>query len=221
MKHTGFFVTGTDTEIGKTWVTTALMRAAIRAGLRVCGMKPVAAGTVPTPQGEMNEDVRQLAQLTNVSVAQHWLNPYCFAEPISPHLAARRAGITVSLEFITEAYRHLQTAADLVLVEGAGGWYAPVSESATMADLAQQLSLPVILVVGMRLGCLNHARLSVEAIVASGLPLAGWIANEVTPGMAAFEDNLATLQSTLPAPLLMTLHYGQTDAEWPALLDTL
>lgn len=220
MTARGFFITGTDTEIGKTWVTTTLMRGAATAGIRICGMKPVAAGTTPTADGLVNDDVRQLTRLGTVAVAADDLNPYCFNDAISPHLAARRAGVTISLDRISEAFTRLSEAAEVVLVEGAGGWYAPINDTATMADLAQQLSLPVVLVVGMRLGCLNHARLTEEAILSRGLRLSGWVANEVVPDMEAFADNLATLQASLRTPLLMTLRYGQSDHPWPLLLET-
>ncbi|HEY9103621.1 dethiobiotin synthase [Chitinimonas sp.] len=209
---TAYFITGTDTEVGKTYATVALLRAAVACGHRAVGMKPLASGCVRNADGGLdNEDVLAHAAAGNVTVARELANPYAFLPPISPHLAAREAGVTVEFARIQQSYEQLSTLADLVLVEGAGGWLAPVDEQRSMADLAQFLGLPVVLVVGMRLGCLNHALLTVEAIKARGIRLAGWLANCIDPQMRAREDNLAYLAQHIAAPLLGVIPYSGAD----------
>lgn len=204
----GYFITGTDTEVGKTVATCALLRALARSGQRVVGMKPVASGCVRNAQGELdNEDVLAHAAASNVQAARALTNPYAFEPPISPHLAAAEAGVRLDIDLLATRYQALAATADIVLVEGAGGWLAPLDEQHSMADLAGRLGLPVILVVGMRLGCLNHALLTARAIMASGLPLAGWVANCVDPAMRAREANLAYLDSHIPAPRLGVIPY--------------
>ncbi|MBB5192780.1 dethiobiotin synthetase [Silvimonas terrae] len=203
----GFFVTGTDTEVGKTVATCQLLRAFAAHGLKTVGMKPVASGCEwragQNGQQEVwNADVAGHAAASSLKADPALVNPYHFMPPIAPHLAAREVGVTVSLTHIAACHAQLQQQADVVLVEGAGGWLAPLNDQAFMADLAVTLGLPVILVVGMRLGCINHALLTAQAIRARGLILAGWVANRVDPAMARYEDNLATLQSTLNAPLI-------------------
>ena len=170
----GLFVTGTDTGVGKTRVAVALIHALRARGLRVAAMKPVSAGSAP---GELNEDVTALLQAANVDADVSDVNPYAFAEPIAPHIAAQQAGVRIELEVIAAAYSRLAAAADVVVVEGAGGWRVPLNERDDMADLAQRLGLPVVLVVGLRLGCLNHALLTAESIAQRQLPWAGWVAN--------------------------------------------
>lgn len=202
MSGRAFFVTGTDTEVGKTLVTTLLMAALRGRGKQVLGMKPVAAGCEETPEGWRNEDVEALRDAASFPVERDVMNPYRFFPPISPHLAAAQAGVAIDLDLIAANLERLRRRADFVLVEGAGGWYAPLGPNTTMADLAHALDLPVILVVGLRLGCLNHALLSAEAINRRGLTLAGWVANAVAPEMACREENLATLRDRLEAPLL-------------------
>lgn len=204
----GFFVTGTDTEIGKTFATCTLLRQLGGSGLRVAGMKPVASGCVRNAAGELdNEDVLAHAAASTVSAPRTLTNPYAFLPPISPHLAAAQAGVNIDLALLRERYQQLAALADIVLVEGAGGWLAPLDEQHSMADLARALELPVILVVGVRLGCLNHALLTVRAIEASGLRLAGWLANCVDPAMRALEDNLAYLDAHIGAPCLGVIPY--------------
>jgi dethiobiotin synthetase len=159
----GVFVTGTDTGVGKTVVAAALIRALARQGLRVAGMKPVAAGASATPSGLRNADALALMQAANVRAPYDTVNPYCFAAPIAPHIAARDARSAVDIDLIRRRFAELASDADCVVVEGAGGWLTPVSEHASMADVAAALALPVVLVVGLRLGCLNHARLTAQA----------------------------------------------------------
>lgn len=199
----GYFVTGTDTGVGKTLASCALLHALRARHGRVVGMKPVAAGAEPTPQGLLiNEDVLALRAASSVKVAAELDNPYALAEPVSPHIAARLAGTRIDIAVIVSRYRRLAALADAVVVEGAGGFCVPLNDSETGADLAQALALPVVLVVGLRLGCLNHALLTQEAILARGLRLAGWVANRVDPTMQSQQDNLDTLRARLKAPLL-------------------
>jgi dethiobiotin synthetase len=202
MENRGYFVTGTDTEIGKTTVSALLIRALARRGLRVAGMKPVASGAVETPEGLRNDDVLALTHSANLDCAYDDVNPYAFAPPIAPHLAAAEAGIAIEPARIEAAYRRLCSAADCVVVEGVGGWRVPLAPGFGVADLAKLVHLPVILVVGLRLGCLNHAQLTAEAIAHDGLNCVGWVANELPAGMDRQEDNVATLQSLLPMPLI-------------------
>ncbi len=198
----GLFITGTDTEVGKTLVACGFLHAYRRAGLRVAGMKPVAAGCYETPDGWKNEDVEALRAAANVDAPMDEVNPYRFVEAIAPHVAAARASVAMDLEVIRERFDSLQQRSDAVVVEGAGGFLVPLGDRDDFSDLAQRLGLPVVLTVGMRLGCINHALLTQEAILARGLEFAGWVANSIDPSMSVFEDNLATLQARLRAPLL-------------------
>jgi len=191
----GFFITGTDTGVGKTLVAVALTRAFVARGIRTAVMKPVAAGIVSTPEGPRNDDALELLAASNVSAPYEDVNPWLLTTPASPHLAARHDGVSISHERILAAHRRQAARADLVLIEGAGGWLAPISSVATMADIAEKLSLPVIFVVGLRLGCLNHALLTREAIRSSGLPFAGWIANKMATEMPLAKANIETLSS--------------------------
>ena len=197
----GYFVTGTDTEVGKTLVSSALLLHLRKQHARVVGMKPVAAGTVPMPHGDDNEDAVAMRACGSIRVPRELDNPYCLPLPMSPHLAARAAGVRIELPLLVERYRQLAAQADAVVVEGAGGFFVPLNERETGADLAQALQLPVLLVVGLRLGCLNHAMLTAEAIRARGLQLAGWVANRIDPQMASPDDNIAYLQAHLGAPM--------------------
>ncbi len=198
----GFFVTGTDTGVGKTLIACALLHALARAGRRVIGMKPVAAGAVRGAQGLINDDVALLRAAGNVDAPLALINPYCFEPAIAPHLAAEQAGTVIELELILDAYRNLSSIADIVVVEGVGGFCVPLNRGEDSADLAHRLGLPVILVVGLRLGCLNHALLTAQSIRAKGLTLAGWIANHIDPAMADAGRNVAALAERLSAPLL-------------------
>ena len=196
----GFFVTGTDTGVGKTVVATMLLRALAGAGLRAVGMKPVSAGVAP---GEtVNADVRSLIDAGNVDAPLADINPYSLALPIAPELAARAEGIDIVLDRIAAAYLRLSAVADAIVVEGAGGALVPLAPQSDMLDIPARLGLPVILVVGIRLGCINHALLSMLAIRARGLALAGWIASRIDPAMQEGDANVATLAERIPAPFL-------------------
>jgi dethiobiotin synthetase len=206
----GLFITGTDTGIGKTYVAERLIRGFAAAGWRAVGMKPVAAGTDDTGDGPRNDDALALARAGNVDVPYEWTNPYALPMPVSPHLAARYAGATVDLERIRTAYRALAERADVVIVEGAGGWHAPLSDELSMADLARALQIPALLVVGMRLGCLNHALLTAQAIDASGVANCGWIANRIDRQMLLADENIATLTQRFRAAPLAIVEYSST-----------
>lgn len=201
------FVTGTDTGVGKTLASAGLLHALARHHVRVIGMKPVAAGTVQVDGEDVNEDVLALRAASNYRVPPDLDNPVLLPDPVSPHIAAARANTRIDIAHLVACQRRLAQLADAVVVEGAGGFLVPLSDSETGADLAQALDLPVLLVVGLRLGCLNHALLSAEAIRARGLTLAGWVANHVDAGMLAQEDNIAFLRKKLQAPLLATIPY--------------
>lgn len=197
MSARGVFVAGTDTAVGKTLVAAALVRALAARGAKVGVMKPVAAGAQATPDGLRNDDALALITAAGGAPSYEAVNPYCLPIAASPHIAAREAGVRIDRAVIRERFAALRAPYDIVLVEGAGGWLAPIGESETMADIAADLALPVLLVVGMRLGCLNHALLTHAAIAARGLAFAGWIANRIDPGMAYVEENLATLARRL------------------------
>ena len=199
------FVTGTDTSVGKTLVSAALLHALSQHHARVVGMKPVAAGTECIHGIQANEDVLALRAASSLVVPPELDNPVLLPDPVSPHIAAARAGVRIDIAHLVACHRALETLADAVVVEGAGGFHVPLSATETGADLAQALSLPVVLVVGLRLGCLNHALLTAEAIRARGLTLAGWVANHVDPAMLAQKDNIAFLQQRLQAPLLASI----------------
>ena len=203
-----YFVVGTDTGIGKTHATCALLHALARRHARVCGMKPIAAGGVQTAHGLSNEDSIAHRAASTVRVPPALDNPILLPEPLSPHLAAARAGTAISFKTVLDAVGQLRARTDALVVEGAGGFLVPLSETQTGADLAVALGLPLVLVVGMRLGCLNHALLTAEAIRARGLTLAGWIANRVDPGFLCPDENLAYLRSHLGAPLWADLPFS-------------
>lgn len=195
------FVTGTDTGVGKTLVSAALLRHLARHHRSVVGMKPVAAGLIDHHGGQVSEDVLMLRAASTLKVPAELDNPVALPEPLSPHLAARHAGRDVRVADLLAPARSLQQQADALVVEGAGGWRVPINDDETLADLARVLGAPVLMVVGMRLGCLNHAMLTAEAIRRDGLTLAGWVANHIDPAMACLDENLATLRARLDAPL--------------------
>lgn len=209
----GLFITGTDTGVGKTRVATALLRAFARRGLRAVGMKPVAAGCERINGALVSEDVVALAAASNVNLPVDLINPYRFQPAIAPHLAAELAGETISLQRIRDAYVALAARTDRVVVEAAGGFLVPLNEHEDFGDLARLLELPVLLVVGMRLGCLNHALLTAEAVQRRGLQFAGWVANRLDAQMPAFEQNVHALRERLGVPLLGTIPFGIEDAE--------
>lgn len=204
------FVTGTDTGVGKTLVSAGLLHALARYHPRVVGMKPVAAGTERINGVPANDDVLALRAASSCRVPPELDNPVLLPDPLSPHIAAARAGVRIDIGHLVACHRALALRADAVVVEGAGGFHVPLSNTETGADLAQALGLPVLLVVGLRLGCLNHALLTAEAIRARGLTLAGWVANQVDAAMLAQDDNIAFLQRQLQAPLLATIPYQST-----------
>lgn len=196
------FVTGTDTEVGKTLISAAMLHALVKTGVRACGMKPVAAGAVRKGADWHNDDADRLAAAGNVVMLTSLTTPYLFKVPAAPHIAAGLEGIAIESAPILAAYLEVAAATDAVVVEGIGGFRVPLSDSFDTADLAQQLDLPVVLVVGLRLGCINHALLTVEAITARGLQLVGWVANEMEVDMNFADENIEALLMRIPAPLL-------------------
>jgi len=202
MNAKGVFVTGTDTGVGKTVVAAGLIRGLVAQGLRVAGMKPIASGSESTPDGLRNEDALVLIAASNVAAPYERVNPYCFEPPISPHIAADEAGIRVDLAQIRRDFEALAEISDWVVAEGAGGWLAPIGPATGIRELALTLHLPVIMVVGLRLGCINHALLTKLAIEAHGAQFAGWIANTLDPAMARRTENLETLIRLIGAPPL-------------------
>ncbi len=198
-KSPAWFITGTDTEVGKTFATCALLHALRHQGIRAIGMKPVAAGT---DENGRNDDVERLIAASGTDLPRELINPYLFHPAIAPHIAAAETGQVIAIEHIVATFEKLRGMADAVLVEGAGGFCVPLGRHEDMADLAQKMGVPVILVVGMRLGCINHALLTCQAITARGLTLAGWIANRIDPAMSRFDENLTALRERIDAPLL-------------------
>jgi len=202
----GLFITGTDTGIGKTVAAVALLRALVASGRRAVGMKPVSAGV--DEGAKANADVEALDAAGNVDAPLAERNPYAFALRIAPHVAAARAGVAIDLERIAGAYARLAARADAVVVEGAGGPLVPIDARCDMLDIARRLHVPVLLVVGVRLGCLNHALAAELAIRSRGLELAGWVANRIDPAMEAADETVAALDARLPAPRVADLAWG-------------
>lgn len=206
----GYFVTGTDTGAGKTLTACALLLAFGRRGMRAAGMKPVAAGGRETAEGWRNDDVEALLAASRTGEAglqRAEVNPYFLRRPVAPHLAARAEGAAIDLATLQRSFARLRAKADVVIVEGVGGFLVPLNEREDTADLSVRLGLPVILVVAMRLGCLNHALLTQEAVAARKLRLAGWVANRLDPGMEMAAENVAALRERLRAPLLGEIPY--------------
>ena len=199
------FVTGTDTGIGKTVVALGLMQALQDRGLTVAGMKPVASGCEQTAQGLRNDDAVLLQRQSSIALEYAQVNPYAFEPAIAPHLAARAAGVRIDFDVILTAYREIAAQVDCVVVEGVGGWLVPLNEQASVADLAVMLGLDVCLVVGLRLGCLNHALLSAASIEASECRQVGWVANHLPEAMEYSKENINTLKDMLSSPLLGTV----------------
>lgn len=208
MSVPGCYVTGTDTDAGKTVASAALLHALRARGVRAVGMKPLASGCERTADGWRNADALALQAASDAHPAYEDVNPIALPLPLAPEFAARDAGVEVRMEPILAAHARLAAHAGFVLVEGVGGWLAPLTATLDQVDLVRALDVPVVLVVGMRLGCLNHARLSARAIAADGARLAGWIASEVDPGMAHRDDNFDTLCRRLPAPCLGRLPWS-------------
>jgi len=200
--HFACFVTGTDTEIGKTLISSALLHALVQTGVRACGMKPVAAGAVQRGGVWHNDDADLLAAAGNVAMLSSLTTPYMLQEAAAPHIAADLEDIIIESVPILAAYTEIAAASDAVVIEGVGGFRVPFSDGFDSADLAQQLGLPVVMVVGLRLGCINHALLTCEAVKARGLVLAGWVANEIDPEMRFADENIEALLLNIPAPLL-------------------
>ena len=205
----GLFVAGTDTGVGKTLAACALLHGFAGLGLRAVGMKPVAAGATFSRGVWHNDDVAQLQAASSVEVKASAINPYCFAPPIAPHIAAAEAGAAIRLSTIAAGYRRLARAADVVVVEGVGGLLVPLGRRCCASDIPRRLGLPVVLVVGLRLGCLNHALLTVDAMQRRGLSFAGWIANRIDPRMSRRAQNLDALRERLVAPLLGVLPHAR------------
>lgn len=201
----GYFITGTDTDVGKTWASVALMRALQAKGLVVSGMKPVAAGCEWLHGGWKNQDALLLQRNSSLVLDYQQINPYAFERPVSPHVAC--GDVRVSINVILSAFDELNATSDCIVVEGAGGWLSPVSHDLDNAALAKSLKLPVVLIVGMRLGCINHARLTAQAIIQSGLDIEGWLAVQLEPHMPEFQANLEFLHISLNVPFLGMLPY--------------
>ncbi|MFC5742603.1 dethiobiotin synthase [Dyella tabacisoli] len=219
MSEPAVFIAGTDTGIGKTHAACTLLHALRAAGHTACGMKPVASGCVATPDGLRNEDALALQAASSLPLPYALINPMALRAPLSPHLAAAREKVTITLPPLRDAFNVLQAGCQVVVVEGVGGWLVPLAPNLFASDIASQWRLPVILVVGLRLGCLSHALLSAQAIAADGCRLLGWIGNRVDPAMEAVEENLDSLRTLLPAPCLGVLPYGVSPAEAAGELD--
>lgn len=194
-----YFITGTDTGVGKTLVSCALLHAFAAQGKRVVGFKPIAAGC---DERDHNEDAVKLREASNVRAGYGQINPYCFVHPVAPHIAARNSGVRIELSRILTSYHELASQADEVIVEGVGGFLVPINEKQDSIDLARELGLPVILVVGMRLGCLNHALLTQRVLQDSGLECAAWVANVMEGEMSALQQNIDALSERIAAPRL-------------------
>lgn len=202
------FVTGTDTGCGKTRVSCALLEALARAGVSTAGMKPVATGAIRSNGLLLHEDVKALVAASNVTIPRRYVNPYLYTPPCSPNIAASQAKIPIELPVIEEAFRSCQSRADAVVVEGVGGWCVPLGDNLWIEDLVRHLRLPVLLVVGVRLGCINHAVLTARAIIESGQPLLGWIANVTDPDTVELGAVITTLSRHIDAPRLAVLDWA-------------
>jgi len=203
-----YFVIGTDTGVGKTYFSHRLIQHFVAQGCDTIGMKPIASGFDPLPDGQWEyEDVAQLCAASNQSAEMPLINPYAFRPAIAPHIAASEAGVTIDIEVIQQAYQQLQAQAEIVIVEGAGGLMVPLNTTQTLLDLVKALNLPVILVVGMRLGCINHALLTMQVLAQHHISIAGWVANEIDPEMSRYRENMSTLQTSIEAPMLTELKW--------------
>ena len=198
-----FFITGTDTDCGKTLVTRGFMQLCRQRGMTTAGMKPVASGGMKDDHGILtNDDALAIQSLCSTDTDYELINPFCYAHPIAPHLAAELSGSKIELPTIHAAYNELAQHNECLIVEGVGGWRVPLNEELDIGGLCQALELPAVLVVGMKLGCINHALLSAQAIIGDDVPLLGWVANCVDPAMQLVEQNISTLRQHIPAPLL-------------------
>ena len=203
----GYFITGTDTGVGKSWCSAGLMLKLRQQGQSVAGMKPVASGCTKTTEGMRNEDASLLLSQASIELPYELINPFAYEQPIAPHIAAGYAGRSIQIDIIRDDYLRIAGQVDQVIVEGVGGWKVPLNETETVADLARALGLPVIMLVGLRLGCINHALLTAEAIRNDGCKLVGWIANTLEPDMAEQATVVETLEKQLEAPLLGVVPY--------------
>lgn len=217
----GFFITGTDTGVGKSFISAVLMKTLQQMGLQVAGMKPVASGCELTPEGLHNEDALLLQRHASQPADYSLINPYAFAPPIAPHLAAQQVGVTIEFAPILERFVKLQQMSDVVVVEGAGGWLVPLNEHQSIADLAAALQLPVIIVVAIRLGCINHALLTAQAVRASGCTLAGWIANHTQPMDEHRVETIQSISHRIAAPQLGEIGFDDLaqPGSWVTALD--
>lgn len=206
-----YFITGTDTGVGKTWTTLAMMKVLQNKGKAVVGMKPVASGCRTTSAGLRNDDATRILKQSNCrgdqTIDYKTVNPYPFKRAIAPHIAADLAGIKIDIEKIDKEFNTLKKEADSVMVEGVGGWSVPLGDNIMLADLVKRLNLPVILVVGLRLGCINHALTTIRAIEADGARLHGWIGSQLDPGYACLNETMISLQTRINAPFLGNLAY--------------
>ncbi len=208
----GWFITGTDTGVGKTFVTVGLLRYLNARGVMAAGMKPLASGCERTPDGRLrNEDALLIRDASALELPYELVNPFPFEPPVAPHIAAARAGVVIDMETILERFNMIAGQADCVIVEGVGGWEVPVGEDAGMPDLAAALGLPVILVVGLRLGCINHALLTAQATRARGLQLAGWVANRVETSVDEEQAVIEAIANRIGAPMLGNIHHNQQE----------
>lgn len=212
------FITGTDTDCGKTWVSAELLRAAASAGINALGMKPIASGAERLNDQWRNDDVEALRAASNVTIEREVCNPYIFEMPASPHIAARPSATEIDLALIAQAYQRCAAAADFVVVEGVGGWMVPLNQSDTVADLARVLGLPIVLVIGIKLGCINHGLLTAAAIDRAGLELHGWIANQREADLVESEAVIDSLAERISAPLLARTEINQARALAPLAL---
>ena len=209
------FITGTDTEIGKTLVASALIRHLVAAGYRVAGMKPVASGCENTDEGLRNDDALSLIEAANVELPYETVNPFAYEPAIAPHIAAQQAGRLIDINRISQLAKTI--VADYLVVEGVGGWCVPLGESLPLSELAKATADEVIIVVGMRLGCINHALLTAAQVERDGLSMKGWIANHIDPDMQAQSENLTTLEALMPCPLLGTMLWQNSVRQTPNL----
>lgn len=216
MPKKGFFITGTDTEIGKTYTTVRLIQHLCSQGLKVSGLKPVASGCEETVQGLRNDDALQIQQASNVNLAYEHINRYAFKPAIAPHIAAKKANEVIDLNNILEDVTFAQVQSDTVVIEAAGGWLVPLNDSQTVADLACLLKLPVIIVVGIRLGCINHALLSFNEIKQSGVPIAGWVANKITDDEIYSQEQINEIKKRTDLACICEIDYcvNLTNLEW-------
>ena len=210
-----WFVTGTDTEIGKTRVASALIRHLVAEGHRVAGMKPVASGCENTVAGLRNDDALSLIEASNVKLPYETVNPFAYEPAIAPHIAAREAGQLIDINKISDLAKTIE--ADYLIIEGVGGWCVPLGEDAMLGELAKATADEVIIVVGMRLGCINHALLTAARIMDDGMKLKGWIANHIDPQMHVQSENLATLQTLMPCPMLAVMPWNNSIRKTPEL----